>query len=99
MKLKCYIKSYTSERTFNGKNGERPVRDIVLTKVSDNPLVEEKYPNEFIAGYFTHIDNDVLSRAVNNKTVLVFDLTFRVVESQDGKWLRQRVTIENITEQ
>jgi hypothetical protein len=98
MQIKCFIKSYTQERTFVGRNGERVVRDMVLTKVSDNPLVAEKYPNEFYAAYFHHIDDDVLYRAANNKTAFVFDLSFRVTESQDGKWLHQRVAIENIAE-
>ena len=99
MKIKCYIKNYTQERCFTGKNGERVVRDITLTKVSDNPLIEEKYPNEFLAAYFSHIDDDVLNRAAANKTVFTFDLSFRVQPSQDGTWAKQRVTIENISQE
>ena len=99
MKFTCTIKSYAQERIFTGKNGERVVRDIVLTKVSDNPLIEEKYPNEFVAAYYSHIDDDVLNRAVANKTCFVFDLSFRVQPSQDGTWLKQRVSIENISQE
>ena len=98
MKFKCTIKSYSQERTFTGKNGERVVRDIVLTKVSDNPLIEQKYPDEFVAAYFAHIDDDVLNRNVRNNTCFMFDLSFRVQPSQDGTWQKQRVTIENITD-
>lgn len=98
MKVKCIIKSYTQERSFTGKNGERVVRDVVLTQVGDNPLVEEKFPNEFYAAYFAHIDDDVLSRAKTNQSIFTYDLSFRVHETQDG-WLRQRVSIENITQE
>ena len=98
MKIKCIIKQYTPERSFMGEQGERIARDIVLTQVNDNPLVEVRYPNEFRASYFAHIDDSRLALAVANRTVMTFDLAFRVRPSKEGTFLNQVVKIDAITE-
>ena len=99
MNIPCIITRYAQERTFTTLIGEcRTARDLELQQLpEEGALVEDRFPNRYAAAFFGHIDDDVLARAVANRTPFTADLSFHLSPSRDGAYTYQKVNIRTIT--